>query len=110
MARKKKESKEKDEDDDNIVIETALDYEEKSLKRLQSIKLTERRLSTNEQQEAERRSAATNKRAVLQNVDHILDRKLILLVNDKSSSDWQLPSIKLTPSDISLRNVIYSLY
>jgi hypothetical protein len=70
---------------------------------MQSIKLAERRVSTNEQHEAERKA---NKKTVLQNVDHILDRKLILLVNDKSSSEWQLPSIKLMPSDMSLRNVI----
>lgn len=103
-AAKKKQAKEKNQDEEDIVIETALDFEERCLKELKSIKFGERKLSENtENQIKDYKNNQTI--SYLKNTDHILDKKLILLVNDKDSSDWRLPSLEWKETDSSLRIV-----
>ena len=90
-------------------METAADYHEKNLKRLKEFKFGERKLGAN-QPEFEPNS--TNNKTNFQNIDHILDKKLILLVNDVNTpnSNWELPKIEWTEEDVSLRSVGYFVY
>jgi hypothetical protein len=95
-----------------LLIETALDYEEKYLKKLNSIKLTERRLGADFDKQKAASSSENSKisdetKAQLQNVDYILDKKLILLINEPNTSSWQLPKIEWSLSDVSLRQVSF---
>ncbi len=87
-----------------IVIETALDYEEKCLKELKKLKFSERKLSTDFDGQLKGESKEKLK-SLFQNVDYILDKKLVLLVNDPITSTWQLPFAEWTAVDPSLRHV-----
>jgi hypothetical protein len=101
-AQKKKESQNEGE----LVVETAVDYEDKCIKELQSITFSQRKLSTSkENQMSEDDYSKKESISYLKNSDHILDKKLILLVNDKASSNWQLPNMEWIQSDPSLRAV-----
>lgn len=106
MAKKKK----KDEDSENMIIETALDYEEKCLNQLKAIKFSERKLSDDYDKKLIGMNQSTDKRniAELQNVDYILDKKLILLVNEDNTSNWGLPKAEWSITDTSLRQVCNS--
>jgi hypothetical protein len=80
-----------------LVIETAVDFEDKCLKQLKAFKFAERRIGSQFQDDQVRSQ-------YLKNIDHILDKKLILLT--KSNDNWELPKIEWTPGDHSLRNVL----
>jgi hypothetical protein len=95
----------KDQDDEaEIVIETAVDYEEKCLKDLKKMQFSERKLSCGFDANVKEQSKDKLK-SLFQNIDYILDKKLILLVNDPVTSTWQLPYAEWTAADLSLRNV-----
>lgn len=88
--------------DEDLLIETALDYEEKCLKELNAIKLGERKLSLNIGENSENASGK------FRNFDYVLDKKLILLVNEPNTSNWHLPQLEWTQNDTSLRTVSYN--
>lgn len=96
-AKKKKSS----EEESDLVIETALDYEEKCLKELKKLQFSERNLASDFDLKKSKSDANNSQ---LQNVDYILDKKLILLVNDPATSTWQLPFVEWTNKDASLKN------
>jgi hypothetical protein len=103
-AAKKKHAKENNQEEEDLVIETALDFEERCIKELKSVKFGERKLSSNK--ENPNNDYKNNENiSYLKNADHILDKKLILLVNDKDSSDWRLPALEWNENDNSLRAV-----
>ena len=101
---KNKIKKEKGEEEE-VILETAADYHEKNLKKLKEFKFVERKLSANQPEFDPNSNIKTN----FQNIDHILDKKLILLVNDTNTpnSNWELPKIEWTEEDVSLRRVGY---
>ncbi|CAF0805276.1 unnamed protein product [Brachionus calyciflorus] len=87
-------------DEQELVIETAVDYEDKQLKQLKSFNFTKRNTSA----EFDKENAQNpNKKLLLQNIDYILDKKLILLVSEPNSSVWQLPKVDVSLNDVSLR-------
>ena len=45
------------------------------------------------------------KAATLQNIERVLDKKLILLVHDSKTSTWELPKIEWNVDDLTLRYV-----
>lgn len=80
------------------MIETALDYEEKCLRALKKMQFAERKLHNGlEKQRDDSKS--------FNNVDYILDKKLVLLINDPITSTWQLPYIEWAANDLTLRTV-----
>lgn len=91
-----------DQDSGEIVIETALDYEDKCLKQLQSFNFAERKLSTSENNlDLGRKNSGVSK-----TLDRVLDKKLILIVYDTTKSSWHLPKLEWDQSiDDSLRKV-----
>jgi hypothetical protein len=89
-----------------LLIETALDYEEKCLKQLNSIKFADRKLSIGYENKLKGSNEANAvKNTELQNFDYVLDKKLILLVNEPNTSNWRLPKIEWSSNDVSLRQV-----
>ena len=95
----------------DVVIETAVDFEEKSKKELAAFKFGQRNLSKDSPIETEgsdhiKKDDFKKKRAILQNVDRILDKKLIFLIHDPIKSTWELPKLQWSPKDQSLREVI----
>ncbi|RNA09918.1 transcription initiation factor IIA subunit 2 [Brachionus plicatilis] len=93
--------KKRDKDDEqDLVIETAVDYEDKQLKQLESFQFAKRKTSRGFDKEI---AETDNKKLLLQNIDNILDKKLILLVSEPNSSVWQLPIVELNLEDASLR-------
>lgn len=99
--KKKQKSKESGGDaagDEDLLIETALDYEEKCLKELNAIKLGERKLSVNIGEKSGEDASGK-----FRNFDYVLDKKLILLVNEPDTSNWHLPQLEWTQNDTSLR-------
>ena len=97
-----------DQDNQEIVIETAVDYEDKCLKQLQSFSFAERKLST----DVDEKNIELKKRPnVLKTLDRVLDKKLILITYDPERSLWQLPKLEWNNKiDESLRKVILSLF
>jgi len=83
-----------------VVIETAVDYEDQCLKQLRSFKFADRQTNNT----AETLTGLKKPTGVLNNIDRILDKKLILLVYDAEKSKWALPEIKYTQTDPSLRH------
>ena len=95
--------KKNDKDDQQeLIIETAIDYEDKQLKQLKSFEFAKRKTTA----EFDKENSGKDKKLMLQNIDYILDKKLILLVSEPNSSVWQLPRIELALNDSSLRQVI----
>lgn len=94
--------KKKSDEDEELIIETAVDYEDKQLKQLKAFKFAERKLSTDFDKQ---NSDNANKKTLFQNVDYILDKKLILLVNEPNTCTWQLPKVEWSVKDASLRQV-----
>ena len=98
IANKRKQAGSQDTEQE-IVIETALDYEDKCLKQLQSFSFAER---VNVNQNSDQKKA-------LRTLDRILDKKLILIVYDSEKSVWHLPILEWNSTiDQSLRNVSIS--
>lgn len=97
-----------DQDNQEIVIETAVDYEDKCLKQLQSFSFAERKLST----DVDEKNIELKKRPnVLKTLDRVLDKKLILITYDPERSLWQLPKLEWNNRiDESLRKVTLSLF
>jgi hypothetical protein len=111
-AKKKKAAGEQEQDENELVIETALDYEEKCLIELKKLQFAERKLSADFdriQKEGNQQGNKENMKTLFQNVDYILDKKLILLINDPVTSTWQLPYAEWTGADSSLRQVRKSI-
>jgi hypothetical protein len=76
------------------------------LKELKKLKFSERKLASDF--DAQMKGESKEKlKSLFQNVDYILDKKLILLVNDPITSTWQLPFAEWTAVDPSLRHVIF---
>jgi len=81
----------------DMIVETALDFEDKGARELSAIQFAERKLA----------ASCNSNRATddgLKNVDHILDKKVVLLVHDKATDSWQLPNMEWTEEDSSLRS------
>lgn len=100
-----KKKKDKDEEQE-LVIETAIDYEDKQIKQLKSFQFGKRKTSAQFDKECAEKE---NKKLLLQNIDYILDKKLILLVSEPNSSVWQLPKVELALNDSSLRQVFLKI-
>ena len=98
IANKRKQAGSQDPEQE-IVIETALDYEDKCLKQLQSFSFAER-VKVNQN---------SDQKKALRTLDRILDKKLILIVYDNEKSVWHLPKLEWNNTiDQSLRNVSIS--
>jgi large subunit ribosomal protein L46 len=95
-AKKKKDQNDKDE---ALVVETAVDFEDKQLKSLKACQFAERKTSN----EFDKQAGTQNKKLLLQNIDYILDKKLILLVSEPNSSVWRLPRVDFLLNETSLR-------
>ncbi len=90
-----------DQENQEIIIETAVDFEDKCIKQLQSFSFAERKTVAN--------SSAIKTPNVLKTLDRILDKKLILIIFDTKKSVWKLPSLDWDPkSDESLRCVRFA--
>lgn len=86
--------------DSQVLIETAVDFQEKNLAKLKSFQAGERKLSSAQGE------IDLNNKANFKNIDHIMDKKLILLVNDPNSgASWELPKIEWKENVDSLRDV-----
>lgn len=81
-----------------VVIETAVDYEDQCLKQLQSFTFAERHTSQKPG------TGLKKPEGVLKNLDRILDKKLLLIVYDPVKSQWQLPELQWNKEDDSLRH------
>ena len=104
LIRKRAKTK-KSTDEDELMIETALDYEDKCLKELNSFKFAPRLLSADFPASSPSDAPASLQR--LKNTDHILDKKLILLIRDEATSSWTLPQLEWDPvNHPCLRTVI----
>jgi len=103
--KKRKEAKENETQE--LIVETAVDYEDKCLKQLNTFKFADRK--TNDVYNLENQTNNNNNNnensptGVLKNMDRILDKKLILLIYDQEKSIWQLPKLRWEPDEISLR-------
>ena len=98
IANKRKQAGSQDPEQE-IVIETALDYEDKCLKQLQSFSFAEL-VKVNQN---------SDQKKALRTLDRILDKKLILIVYDNEKSVWHLPKLEWNNTiDQSLRNVSIS--
>lgn len=87
-----------------VVVETAIDFEDKAKKQLDMFKFADRNSSSDLEK------SGTNRQSYLKNVEFLLDKKLILLVNEPGkSAHWRLPKLEWTLNDKSLRNVIFLL-
>jgi hypothetical protein len=87
-----------EQDNQEIVIETAVDFEDKCMKQLQSFSFGERKTQSN--------SSAAKTPNVLKTLDRILDKKLILIIFDSDKSVWKLPTLEWdSKMDESLRIV-----
>jgi len=84
-----------------VVVETAVDYEDQCLKQLQSFNFAERKTSATESAETDLKKPT----GVLKNLDRILDKKLVLLVYNQERSQWELPEMQWIQDDKSLRSV-----
>ena len=104
--KKRKEAKE-NETTQELVVETAVDYEDKCLKQLNTFKFADRKTNAayNLENQTNNNNIESNSTGVLKNMDRILDKKLILLVYDQDKSIWQLPKLRWEPNEISLRYV-----
>lgn len=102
----KKKDKLKEENSDELLVETAQDYEEKCLKELNALKLAERKSSAQFEKSLKTNPVSENV-TKFRNFDYVLDKKLILLVNEPNTSNWHLPQIEWTQNDISLRSVSF---
>lgn len=91
--------------EDDLLIETALDFEEKCLKELNAIKLGERRLGA----DFDKLPKIDDTKTKFRNFDYVLDKKLILLVYEPDTSKWQLPKLEWSQNDLSLRMVCFLL-
>ena len=91
--------------DSDIVVETAVDFQEKNLAKLKNFQPGERKLSSAQAE------IDLNNKANFQSIDHIMDKKLILLVNDPNSGNasWELPKIEWKENFESLRDVFICL-
>lgn len=98
LERQHKRDKTKVQEDD-LLIETALDFEEKCLKELNAIKLGERRLGS----DFDKLPKIDDTKTKFRNFDYVLDKKLILLVYEPDTSKWQLPKLEWSQNDVSLR-------
>ena len=89
------------------MIETAADFVEKNTAKLRNFTTSERKLSANQPEI----DPTSGNRINFQNIDHILDKKLILLVNDPNvaGSSWELPKIEWKEDAASLREVCQSI-
>lgn len=97
----------------DLAIETAIDFEDKAQKELEMFKFGQRITASAASQELEEMSmdykasdkGGKKKAAPLQNIERVLDKKLILLVHDAKTSNWELPKIEWTPTtDPTLRH------
>ena len=82
-----------------------MDYEEKCLKELNAVKFADRKLSMKNTSSQPTPKISIESSKKLQNFDLVLDKKLIMLVNEPNTSDWRLPKIEWTKPDNSLRQV-----
>ncbi len=82
-----------------VVIETALDFEDNRLKELRAFTFAERLVGVAEQ------TAVKKPTGVLKNLDKVLDKKLVLIIYNQEKSQWQLPETQWNPNDQSLRTV-----
>jgi hypothetical protein len=87
---REREKKKKIEDED-IVVETAIDFEEKCDKELKSFNF-EARLTPESEKEN------------FKNINRILDRKIILLVKNEETGNWEFPAVEWNNGE-SLRQV-----
>ncbi len=101
IAGKRKQQSGVDQNNREVVIETAVDYEDQCLKQLQSFNFAERKTSASESGETNLKKPA----GVLKNLDRILDKKLVLLVFNQERSQWELPEMQWVQDDKSLRSV-----
>jgi len=91
--------------DGEILIETAVDFQEKNLDKLKKFQAGERKMSSSQGE------IDLNNKVNFQSIDHIMDKKLILLVNDPNSgSSWELPKIEWKENAESLRDVSKNFY
>lgn len=97
--RRKQSQNENQQPDAELVIETAMDYEDKCMKQLQAFTFADRKTSVGLEQTAVKKPAG-----VLKNLDKVLDKKLLLIVYNPQKSQWQLPEMEWSQTDESLRN------
>ena len=107
-AKRSKEGTQQDKTD--LALETALDFEDKAQKELELFKFGKRMTSTatelddaSDPKSSEK--GGKKKAAPLQNIERVLDKKMILLVHDSKTSNWELPKIEWTVTDHTLRYV-----
>ncbi len=106
--KKRKEAKENETQE--LIVETAVDYEDKCLKQLNTFKFADRKTNAvynleNQTHNNNNNNNENSPTGVLKNMDRILDKKLILLVYDQEKSIWRLPKLRWEPDEISLRYV-----
>ncbi len=88
-------AKKKEKTEEDIVLETALDFEDKYKNQLKEFKFASRTASEKEQNN-------------YKSVDRIMDKKLILLIKNKTNGEWEFPSVEWQEGE-SLREVCSSL-
>lgn len=102
IAEKRKQTHENQQSEGEVVIETALDYEDQCMKQLQAFTFADRKTGKDGMGE---QTAVKKPAGVLKNLDKVLDKKLVLIVYNQAKSQWQLPEMEWSQSDESLRNV-----